>query len=120
MSGFIGTSHSKSKVIGRSQDTAKVWINFNGTGTVAIRDSFNVTSITDHGVGTYTVTFAKQIGNSNFAFLLVSSRGTGDTGVGGTNIVAIGASGNYIKFETIKDSSVSDDPDYVNLVVFGD
>ena len=32
---------------------AKAWVNFNGTGTVAIRDSFNVSSITDVGTGQY-------------------------------------------------------------------
>jgi hypothetical protein len=36
---------------------AKAWVNFNGTGTVAIRASFNVTSITDNGTGDYTVNF---------------------------------------------------------------
>jgi hypothetical protein len=35
--------------------SAKSWVNFNGTGTVAIRQAFNVSSITDNGVGNYTV-----------------------------------------------------------------
>ena len=55
MSGIVGTSHSKSRFIGRSQDTAKAWVNFNGTGTVAIRGDYNVSSITDSGTGDYTV-----------------------------------------------------------------
>ena len=37
--------------------TAKAWVNFNGTGTVAIRRAFNVSSITDNSVGNYTVNF---------------------------------------------------------------
>jgi hypothetical protein len=37
--------------------TAKAWVNFNGTGTVAIRASFNVSSITDNSTGNYTVNF---------------------------------------------------------------
>ena len=37
--------------------TAKAWVNFNGTGTVAIRRAFNVASITDSGTGNYTVNF---------------------------------------------------------------
>ena len=36
---------------------AKAWVNFNGTGTVAIRDSFNVSSITDNGTVNYTINF---------------------------------------------------------------
>ena len=35
--------------------SAKAWVNFNGTGTVAIRRGFNVSSITDNGTGNYTV-----------------------------------------------------------------
>ena len=39
------------------QGSAKAWVNFNGTGTVAIRASFNVSSITDNGVGNHTINF---------------------------------------------------------------
>lgn len=45
----------------------KAWVNFNGTGTVAIRDSFNVSSITDNGTGDYTVNFTTALPNTNFA-----------------------------------------------------
>ncbi|MFN3399420.1 MAG: hypothetical protein ACK4Z4_03690 [Ferrovibrio sp.] len=38
-------------------ETCKVWVNFNGIGTVAIRDSFNVSSITDLGTGDYMVNY---------------------------------------------------------------
>ena len=43
------------------------WVNFNGTGTGAIRDSENVSSITDGGTGYYTVNFAVSMGNSNYS-----------------------------------------------------
>jgi hypothetical protein len=45
---------------------AKAWVNFNGTGTVAIRDSFNVSSITDNGTGNYTVNFTTAMPNSSY------------------------------------------------------
>jgi len=48
------------------QGLAKVWINFNGTGTIATRDSHNVTSITDDGTGSYTITIANDMGNANY------------------------------------------------------
>jgi hypothetical protein len=48
--------------------TAKAWVNFNGTGTVAIRDDFNVSSITDNGTGDYTITFSTAMSNANYAF----------------------------------------------------
>ena len=46
---------------------ARAWVNFNGTGTVAIRDSGNVTSITDHGTGEYTVNFTTAMSDVNYA-----------------------------------------------------
>ena len=45
----------------------RAWVNFNGTGTVAIRASFNVTSITDSGVGTYIVNFTTAMTDANYA-----------------------------------------------------
>ena len=41
---------------------AKAWVNFNGTGTIAARDSENVSSLTDNGAGDYTVTFSNAFG----------------------------------------------------------
>ena len=46
---------------------AKAWVNFNGTGTVAIRASFNVSSITDNGTGDYTVNFTTALTDANYA-----------------------------------------------------
>ena len=46
----------------------RAWVNFNGTGTVAIRASGNVSSITDNGVGDYTVNFTTAMPDVNYAF----------------------------------------------------
>jgi hypothetical protein len=46
---------------------AKAWVNFNGTGTVAIRASYNVSSITDNGTGDYTVNFTTALADANYA-----------------------------------------------------
>ena len=48
---------------------AKAWVNFNGTGTVAIRSSFNVTSITDNGVGDYTINFTTAMADTEYALV---------------------------------------------------
>ena len=45
----------------------RAWVNFNGTGTVAIRDSGNVSYITDNGVGNYTVNFTTAMPDVNYA-----------------------------------------------------
>jgi len=45
----------------------RAWVNFNGTGTVAIRDSGNVSSITDNGTGDYTVNFTTAMPDANYS-----------------------------------------------------
>ena len=47
--------------------TLKAWVNFNGTSTVAIRASGNVSSITDNGTGDYTVNFTTAMADENYA-----------------------------------------------------
>ena len=54
------------------QGLTKVWCRFNGTGTVAINDSFNTTSITDVATGEYTVTIANDMANANYSSLATS------------------------------------------------
>jgi hypothetical protein len=48
-------------------NNVKAWVNFNGTGTVAIRASMNVSSITDNGTGDYTMNFTSAITDANYA-----------------------------------------------------
>ena len=43
------------------------WVNFNGTGTVTIRDSFNIASVADGGTGIYTLNFTRAMPNTNYA-----------------------------------------------------
>ena len=45
----------------------RAWVNFNGTGTVAIRDSGNVSSITDNGTGNYTANFTTNMPDTNYS-----------------------------------------------------
>jgi hypothetical protein len=50
-------------------------VNFDGTGTVSVRASYNVSSITDNGVGDYTVNFATALADANYATAGTSGRG---------------------------------------------
>jgi hypothetical protein len=52
---------------------ARAWVNFNGTGTVAIRASGNVTSITDNGTGDYTINFTTAMSDANYAGVAIGS-----------------------------------------------
>lgn len=58
----------------------RAWVNFNGTGTVAIRAAGNVSSITDNGAGNYTVNFAVALPDANYAVLpsIQKDSGTGN------------------------------------------
>ena len=77
----------------------KAWVNFDGTGTVAIRESFNVSSITDNGTGDYTVNFATALPDTNYV-IGGSSGGAGGSGTSGGVAVAVPSSGTPIKSTT--------------------
>ena len=62
-----------------AQGSAKSWLNFNGTGTIATRDSFNHSSLTDVSTGNYTVTMSSAMSNANYSF----SGGAAESGSGG-------------------------------------
>ena len=67
---------------------AKAWVNFDGTGTVAIKDSFNVSSITDNGNGDYFVTFTNAMPNKIYAAFVtinIQSANTRDAGTTGNS-----------------------------------
>jgi hypothetical protein len=63
----------------------RAWVNFNGTGTVAIRASGNVSSITDNGTGDYTVNFTTAMVDVNYSYALSAET------VGGSQRVCHGA-----------------------------
>lgn len=71
-----------------SKQLCTAWVNFNGTGTVAIRDSYNVSSITDNNTGDYTVNFTVAMGNANYCVNASTGINNGST----LEPVAIGAS----------------------------
>jgi hypothetical protein len=54
----------------------RAWVNFNGTGTVAIRASGNVSSITDNGTGQYTVNFTTAMPDADFCLTGTAGGGT--------------------------------------------
>ena len=68
---LAGVSTSMANAVNGS---AKAWVNFNGTGTVAIRRAFNVSSITDGGTGDYTVNFTTAFADTSYS--AIGSSGT--------------------------------------------
>jgi len=66
--GKLSTSATEADNVAKR--TAKAWVNFNGTGTVAIRDDFNVSSITDKGTGDYAVNFSTAMSDANYSVVM--------------------------------------------------
>ena len=62
---------------GVEQYLAKAWVNFNGTGTVAIRAAGNVSSITDNGTGDYTVNFTNAMADANYSCVATGNFSSG-------------------------------------------
>ncbi len=68
---------------GGGAGSVDAWVNFNGTGTVAINGSGNVSSVTDNDVGKYTVNFSTNLSDANYCHL---GGGSQQTGVGNNGI----------------------------------
>ena len=102
-----------------NQGRAKAWVNFNGTGTVSIRDNFNVSSITDSGTGVYTANFSSAMSNNDYASVV--STGNNDKGRYGIMIDSDDKTTSACKifgFQTSTGSSL--DSEEVSLAIFGD
>lgn len=99
--------------------SAKAWVNFNGTGTIAIRGSFNVSSLTDNGTGIYAVNLTNAMPDTNYAAVATATyAGTANVyaqapayGPGGSATTSI------VRVGVISGSSVSD-ADIISVAVF--
>ena len=99
---------------------AKAWVNFNGTGVVAIRASFNVSSLADLGTGVYSITFTSALGDANYSVACSSNpnnyngayTGSGST-FGGTNSSTTA----YLETRRVTDGTVIDS-NYVCASIF--
>jgi hypothetical protein len=97
----------------------RAWVNFNGTGTVAIRASGNVSSITDNGTGDYSVNFTTAMPDANYAvagFAGTSGAGTGILVVCYTN-TSVYATGS-MRFRTNNQVPANEDALYCNISIF--
>ena len=108
-----------------AQGRAKKWVNFNAMDTLSIRDDFGISSITDHGVGQYTLNFDGNMSNANysvsaFAFRNQSGRVMAHVDTVSTyttSAIRIMVSGT-INAQVVGLSTV--DPLYVFIQLFGD
>jgi hypothetical protein len=120
------TFYSASKILTPAvvgSQLCRAWVNFNGTGTVAIRASFNVSSITDNGTGDYTVNFTTALVDVNYSMNVSCSYRSGInynsahifTNASG-NIVAPTTTAARVQLSTI--TLGSGDSEYVHAAIF--
>ena len=69
----VATSDGGAATTNIVQGLAKTWVNFNGTSTVAIRDSLNVSGLTDNGTGDQTVHIGNDMSNANYSLSVTSN-----------------------------------------------
>jgi len=85
----------------------RAWVNFNGTGTVAIRASFNVSSITDNGTGDYTANFTNALPDANYSAVVTISRNDTPNGIGNINGSSAAPSTTALRVYSMTTSTVS-------------
>lgn len=97
--------------------SGRAWVNFNGTSTVAIRASGNVTSITDNGTGDYTVNITTAMEDANYAFVATVGRDTSS----GNYFAGQGTStptASALRVQVRNDSGTVQDAPYVCVAIF--
>jgi hypothetical protein len=100
-----------------SGQLCRAWVNFNGTGTVAIRASFNVSSVTNLGDGDYEITFTTAMPDGNYAVVGMTDRS--NSGGASISIDTSNAPGtSSFKIHCFNDAGSLVDGQYVSVAVF--
>ena len=94
----------------------RAWVNFNGTGTVAIRASGNVSSITDNGKGDYTVNFTTNMEDANYSVQVTADHGVTDRFL--YQPARISKAVSYYHFRQVGGSNIIRDSDSFNVAIF--
>jgi hypothetical protein len=100
--------------------SAKAWVNFDGTGTIAARDSFNLSSLTDNGTGDYTANWTNAMGNANYCAPVASGN---DVLVSNDNVRDV-VTRNYatgsIRLIALRSDAIAADQPIINVATLGD
>jgi hypothetical protein len=94
----------------------RAWVNFNGTGTVAIRASGNVSSITDNGTGDYTVNFTTAMPDANYASFVFANNPTQTNAQAYATPLIMSQLAGSLRFDF---EAAVDDPSFVHFGVIG-
>lgn len=102
----------------KEQVAIKAWVNFNGTGVPAIRASNNIASVTDSGVGKYTVTFTTPFADTNYA-VIASNEAEAGVAFGWTGAPASGKLVGSCVIETLASGGGAIDREHVQVMFLG-
>lgn len=100
-------------------ELARARFNLNGTGTIAARDTFNVSSFVDNGTGSYTANFAVSFPNADYT-VAPSARVSGTIIVGSASMESASVSAAQVFSSTVAATPASIDPTYMMAAFFGD
>ena len=109
---------------------AKAWVNFNGTGTVAIRGSYNISSITDNGTGYYSINFSSNMTDVNYSAVGMAHEATDSASVDSAIRLYHDSYANVLQVSQVRiatgssptsgiQSFVHQDSDAVMVLIFG-
>jgi hypothetical protein len=97
----------------------RAWVNFNGTGTIAIRASGNVTSITDNATGNYTINFTTAMPDTNYAFVGSGTAGGAmNAGIFAYNWDANNKTTSAVQIYTVSTNYTTVDANQVSAAIF--
>ena len=113
------TSEGGSATQSLQQGLAKAWVNFNGTGTLAIGDSLNISSVTDAGTGDYDINISNAFASANY-----SATVSAYPDASWNQFIHLqdpaNNSGNVYSVYSVSDSGIYNDTRLVNSSVHGD
>ena len=100
--------------------SARAWVNFNGTGTIAIRASGNVSSITDHAGGDYSINFTTAMPDANYAVLGTSGQNAAASGMNivGRNLDTSVQTTTAVRLYNLNTSASAIDNPNMNIAIF--
>ena len=106
-------------VAGLPSYQCRAWVNFNGTGTVAIRASGNVSSITDNGTGNYTINFTTAMPDVNYAAATQGNIANNATNWGYTGFErGVRSATGYVVQFALTSNYVTIDPEIATVAIF--
>ena len=98
--------------------SAKAWANFNGTGTIATRDSLNAASVSDIGIGLYAVNLSSAMSNANYSTQVCSNAAVNNNGYDRTDTGSMTSS--FCPARHYESGGTATDTDLITVSIHGD